>query len=155
MKTIRTTASSTATQETPVTVANLISLRRALANVLAEESDFMDAMQIDKVGELQERKLKLANMLERYTRYLTNHPEVIAGITDAEKSELHAVNEYFNKVMRVNYEKLLVARSVNKAIVTCVTGIFAKKGSNEIYNARGAMYNNYRVPISITLNRVI
>lgn len=144
-----------ATKEIAITMSAVIATRKSLADLLVEESQYMDNMQISKVDALQERKLKLTSLLERYTRYLAKNRILLENMTPEEKTEMKAVNDYFQKAIRVNYEKLLVARAVNKAIVTCVTGQLVKGNSNQIYNRTGVMYNTYRAPVSMTLNRVI
>src|SRR6185369_3824613 len=106
-------------KETPVTVDVFLRTKEALTAILQEETDLLDGMQIVQVGELQDRKLKLASLLERYTMYLNKHPEIIMVMTAKEKTDLKAANENFKKVSTVNYEKLLVARAINGAIVTC------------------------------------
>lgn len=142
-------------RETPVTMDVFINTKEALTTLLLEESGLMDTMQIGKVGELQDRKLKLTALLERYGQYLNKHPEVVGAMTAKEKSDLRVANDNFQKAITANYEKLMVARAINGAVVTCVKGFITKKNSNEIYNERGHMYNTFRAPISMTLNKVI
>ncbi len=142
-------------KETPATLNDVIIVKTALAALLIEETSLMDSMQIEKVGQLQERKLKLIGLLERYTRYLTQHQEVLAHTTQEEKATLKITTENFNKAMQKNYDTLLVARAVNGAIVKCVTQNVTKKDNNPIYNARGATGKPYHTPISVTLNQTI
>jgi len=142
-------------KETPATVSDLISVKGALTALLAEETGLMDQMQIGKVGELQERKLKLTNLLERYMRYLTQHKELLLQIKPEEKAELETIADRFNKVMKKNFDTLLVAREVNRSVVKCVTQLFTKKDSNPIYNAHGAVGQYQPSPISVTLNQTI
>jgi hypothetical protein len=151
------TATAVTEKELNFTLSDIVSVNNALAQLLAEETALVGDMQISKVGELQERKLKLTSLLERYTRYFIKNREKFANITAQEIAALKASEENLQKEMKKNYEKLLVARAVNQAIVTCVTGIFAKKAGNTLYNASGAMYKTARfhAPMSMTLNRMI
>ncbi len=151
-----TARNATASRETPATVRDVISAKMALIELLVEETSYMNTMQIRKVADLQERKLKLTSLLERYTRYLHNHPEVMAQVTPQDKGELEKISQRFHQVMKINYETLLVARAVNNSIVKCVTQATIKKGHNSTYNAHGAIGNSGRhMPISVTLNQTI
>ena len=69
------TAYSPPPKETPAAIRDVINVKLSLAELLSEETVFMNAMNIGKVGELQDRKLKLTGLLERYMRYLNNHPK--------------------------------------------------------------------------------
>lgn len=144
-------------KELTFTLSDIVSVNNALAQLLAEETALVGDLQISKVGELQERKLKLTSLLERYTRYFVKNRDSFANITPQEIAALKASEATLQVEMKKNYEKLLVARAVNQAIVTCVTGIFSKKAGNTLYNASGAMYKTARfhAPMSMTLNKVI
>jgi hypothetical protein len=140
-------------RETPATLRDIISVQSALAALLTEETRLMDTMQIAGVGGLQERKLKLTGMLERYMRYVQQHQEVVAAASQEDKAELRQNTAEFHRAMKKNYDTLLVARAVNKAVVKCVTQIMTRQEQNPVYNARGATKRNYRpLPVSITLN---
>jgi hypothetical protein len=142
-------------KETAATVRDVINVNLALSEVLAEESRLMETMQIQQVGELQDRKLRLTNLMERYTRYLSQHPEILATITLQERYDLQKAGEIFRSVVRKNYDKLLVARAVNGAVVQCVTGELAKASHNPVYNASGNVKGAYRTSLSMTLNQTI
>lgn len=148
--------SSGAANNTVITISDFIGAADALTAVLEEESGFMETMQINMVGELQDRKLKITSLLERYMRYISKNPQVMANMGAEEKSRLAASDQKLKAAMKVNYEKLLVARSVNNAIVTCVTGIFTSKRGNKTYNSQGTIYSNdsYCAPVSMTLNKM-
>ncbi len=148
---------NTRDKETPITIEALITVTNALAALLAEESQMIGDMKMGAVGELQERKLKLSSLLERYTRHFHKYPEMLMAASYQEKADLRAANDILKKEINVNYEKLLVGRAVNKAIVTCVTGVLSKKASNDLYNASGTMYKGTRnhMPLSVTLNKVV
>lgn len=142
-------------KETPATVRDLINVNLSLSDVLAEESRLMERMHIDRVADLQERKLRLISLMERYMRYMKQHPEVLAAITPEERSDLQRAGDRFREVSRQNYDRLLVARAVNGAVVTCVTQEIARMNQNPVYNASGAIKGAYRAPISVTLNQTI
>jgi len=140
-------------RETPATLHDIIMVQSALAALLTEEAQFMDTMQIAKVDALQERKLKLTGMLERYLRYATQHPETVSSASAEEKEEIRRNTLEFHRAMKKNYDTLLVARAVNKSVVKCVTQLLTHREQNPVYNALGATKRNYRpLPVSITLN---
>lgn len=142
-------------KETPATVRDLINVNLSLSDVLAEESRLMERMQIDRVADLQERKLRLISLMERYMRYMKQHPEVLAAITPEERLDLQRAGDRFREVSRHNYDKLLVARAVNGAVVTCVTQEIARMNQNPVYTASGNLRGAYKAPISVTLNQTV
>lgn len=142
-------------REVAVSVRDLINVNLALSDVLAEETRLMEIMQIGKVGELQERKLRLTSLMERYMRYLAQRPELLNAMTSQEKQDLRTADETFRAVARKNYDKLLVAREVNGAVVKCVTTELSRHNNNPVYNAAGNVGHTYRAPISVTLNQTI
>lgn len=142
-------------KETPATVRDLINVNLALCEVLEQETQWMETMQIQKVGELQDRKLRLTALMERYTRYLSQHPEVLASITDLERADLRKAGEVFRAATRRNYDKLLVARAVNHTVVNCVKQELTRALHNPVYTAAGNVKRAYRTPLSVTLNQTI
>lgn len=155
MSTATAQAFSPPPKETPATVRDLITVNLSLSDVLMEETRLMEQMQIDKVADLQERKLRLTSLMERYTRYLAKHPEILAAITAEERTDLQKAGEIFRAAARNNYDKLLVARAVNNVVVKCITQEISKRSHNPVYNARGNVKGTYRVPVSVTLNQTI
>jgi len=143
--------------ESFATIRDVIVVQNALAELLEEETGYMSAMQLGKVGDLQERKLKLTGLLERYTRYIHKHPESLTQVTEEEKNELRKVAENFRTVMKTNHDKLLVARNVNNAVVKCVTEITTRKNHNSTYDARGTIIpaRGLHKSFSVTLNQTV
>lgn len=140
-------------KETRVSVRDLISVNLALSETLAQETQMMESMQIEQVGALQDRKLKLINLMERYTRYLHQHPEVLANITPEERRDLQRAGEIFRDVARKNYDKLLVARAVNRVVVDCVKQEVSRRSHNATYGSAGAVVAPSKTPLSFTLNQ--
>lgn len=146
-----------APKETPVTIGELLTTYAALGDLLAEEAVQMEAMRINKVAELQDRKLKLTGLLERYMQYLRSRPEVMQTATAQEKIALSAAHARFNKTAKANYDTLLVARAVNRSVVQCVTQVVTRRERNPVYNARGVigMAKTTYKPLSVTLNQTV
>ncbi len=124
-------------KETPATVRDIINVNLSLSDVLEQETRMMQ------------------RMMERYMRYMKQHPEVLAAITPEERSDLNRAGERFREVSRTNYDKLLVARAVNGVVVNCVTQEIARMNQNPVYTATGNVKGAYRAPISVTLNQTI
>ena len=150
------TARNVPIKESPATLNDILSVQKPLTDLLQHEADLMDAMELGKVAELQERKLKLTAMLERYMRYFKQHPDMLAGASPAEKVELKTAADRFADVMKRNYDTLLVARAVNNTVVKCVTQMVTRKQQNPVYNSMGTAKQHYRpIPISVTLNETV
>lgn len=149
-------ASPSPVKETPATLQDLMTVNIALTELLTQEAAYMDAMELTKVAAVQDRKLKLTSLLERYMHYIHKHPEVLAGVTEEEKKKLREVSQQFQIAMKRNYGTLMVARAVNKTVVKCVTQLVTRKEQNPIYNANGFVKTGYRpLPVSITLNETV
>ena len=137
-------------QENQITVSDIIMVKNALAEVIAEETSLTETMQIIKVAELQDKKLKLIGLLERYLRNFKKETLTSSDIEDLKNCE-----EKFKVIMKKNYDTLLVARAVNLTVVKCVSHIHAGRGNNQIYNFRGVKANAYRgITMSMTLNQI-
>lgn len=155
MSTAQATVSPSSSKEVPATLADIINVNAALGQLLEQETQFMDKMQLTKINEIQERKLKLTAMLERYMRYVGQHPEVVLNATAEEKTEMKKIATSFKSTMKKNYDTLLVARSVNREIVKYVTKTISGRSNNPVYNAHGATIAVKVTPISMTLNQTI
>ena len=138
-----------------ITISDVIKARKLLADVLSEETFQLNIMNIAKVAALQELKLSLISQLERYTLILASNMHLISGMTLADKQEMKVVNDYFQKAMQENYEKIMVARAINQTVVTCITNLFASKSNSHAYNNKGVIGGSRVVPISVTLNKVV
>ncbi|MEI7668691.1 MAG: hypothetical protein WCJ33_01245 [Pseudomonadota bacterium] len=138
-----------------VNIAEVIHAKKSLADVLTEETKYLSEMKIEKVAAIQDKKLKLIHDLEKQALYLRKNPEIISGMTLAEKKDMTNVHDYFVKAMQENYEKIMVARAINQTIVNCVASFFVNNGNSHAYNARGSIGNGSLTGISMTLNKVI
>jgi hypothetical protein len=145
-------------REKLATARDLIEMQAALSDLMEEEANLMEAMQVGKVGELQDRKLKLTSMVERTMHCLKTHPEVLSAATASEKEELRRTAERFRRVMKKNYDTLLVARAVNRSVVKCVTQFVSRNERNPVYNASGVVQTkvkNMFAPVSMTYNQTV
>jgi|GEM_PF-4811853 len=136
-------------------VANVISATEALTNVLEQETHYLETMQIGKVEALQHQKLKLAAEVEKKMLFLKKNSDSISGMSLADKETIRQVNARFETVSKGNYQKLMVARAVNKIVVDCVTSVYANKGNAHAYNAKGNIGSGSGASISLTLNKMI
>lgn len=137
------------------TPGDIITVAAALTALLEEETEHMRQMRIGEVDALQDRKLRLTGLMERYMRITQQNPKLMAKISAAEKQVLRELWERFEQASRVNYEALMVARAVNSSLVSCVTGALSKQGRNPVYNARGNANADAPKSISLTLNETI
>ena len=140
-------------KEQHITVRDVINVNLALSEILLEETRLMEAMQIAKVGELQDRKLKLITLMEKYSRSMMQHPELLTTISPEDRRDLQKAGEVFRFAARANYDKLLVARAVNQAVVKCVSQEATKRSHNQTYTAAGGINQPTKIPLSFSLNQ--
>lgn len=130
----------------------LIALTARLAQVLAEEADYLEQMNIKMVGKLQKEKLLLTSALEREKKLLTSNPQALRNISDADKQDLQAVFEIFNAILSENYRRLLVAKEVNGQMVAAITEVVEEATVNSVYDKKARPDHIARENLSITLD---
>jgi hypothetical protein len=136
-------------------ISDFIGVIARLAQVLAEEADALDKLQIRKVGEMQEEKLRLTALLEKCKKYYDRFPGELDTVSAADKEDFQAVVAVFNQVLKQNNLRLMVARELNRKMVEAIRDAVKEASTNRLYNGKGAASFAQRERLSVTLNQVI
>jgi hypothetical protein len=148
-------STATVAAEPQLKMKDVITLTARLAQLLAEEVDFLSAMKVDKIEGLQQEKLFLINALDAQRKLVDRFPHLRNTISAQEKHDLEAVVKVFNNILAENHRKLQLAREVNYKIVQAITSVVKQNTQSRVYNVRGHTgYAPYET-LSVTLNKRI
>ncbi len=125
-----------------------------LAQLLAEEVDYLDTMRIQDIAKLHEEKIALIRALEKQQQLLQMRPEMMSNVSDASRERLHQVIGIFQQVLSENHRRLQVARQVNNAVVEAIKDAIQEHASRGIYSVRGTTQMSGEA-LSISLNNVV
>ncbi len=148
-----TTASETQTPKPHV--SDFITVIARLALVLAGEADALDRMQIRIVSDMQEEKMRLTSMLEKFKKYYDKYPGELDAIAAADKEDLQTVVNIFTTILQKNHRRLMVARALNGKMIEAIREAVKEASTNKLYNTKGATQFAPRERLSVTLNQVI
>ena len=137
-----------------IDIDSIIALTARLAQVLAEEADYLGEMKISLVGELQKEKLALLDAIEAQKKFIDRNPELLARMSDDEALELAQIVEIFQSVLQENHRRVLVARDVNRTVVEAITAAVKETDAHSIYDERGRPEAVGKA-ISMNLNQTI
>lgn len=138
-----------------VRIDDVIALTARLAQVLAEEADFLEQMQVHKIEPLQKEKVMLTNALELMKKQMHRHPEMMEEMDPQQAEDLREVVGVFNHVLEENYKRLNVARQVNQRVVQAITDVVSEQSNKESYNQKGKSNSAATQSVSVTLNEQI
>lgn len=136
-------------------VNDMITLTAKLAQVLAQEADYLQEMKISKIADLQKEKLLLTSALELQKKHLEKDPYIMGHISPEEKEDLRTVVGIFDAILRENHRRLLTAKEVNMRVVEAITDVVTETSNQGVYNEKGAPDAVGRDALSVTLNKTI
>jgi flagellar biosynthesis/type III secretory pathway chaperone len=148
-------AENRATAEVSIGVPDIITVTARLAQIMAEEVDYLTTMRVAKIDGLQKEKLFLVNALETQKKYFAKHPELIERMTLQDRDDLRAVVEVFTSVAQENHRRLLMAKQVNHKIVEAITEVVKDASHSQGYNDKGLSAAGQSGSISVTLNKKV
>ncbi|MEZ5691687.1 MAG: hypothetical protein R3D71_08495 [Rickettsiales bacterium] len=136
-------------------VRDVVMLTARLAQILAEEVDYLEEMKISKLDDLQKEKIFITNALEAQRKLVERYPEMLSELTIQDKKELADVEEIIGGVLKENNRRLLLAKEVNGKVVQAITDVVKETTQSRTYNIKGyagaAKFNS----LSVTLNKTI
>lgn len=135
-------------------VESIISVTARLAQVLAEEADYLADMKIKEIEKLQKEKNLLVDALEAQKRYVERNPHLLRTISDDEALEMAQIIEIFQKVMTENHRRLLIAKEVNQKVVEAIADVVTEAAGSGFYDKNGRSEASQR-PVSVTINKTI
>ena len=136
-------------------VNDIITLTARLAQVLAQEADYLQEMRVSKIADLQKEKLLLTAALDVQKRQFEKDNTLMDDVTEQEREDLTAVIEIFDTILAENHRRLLMAKEVNQRIVEAITDVVTETSNNGVYNDKGTPDAPGRDSLSVTLNKTI
>jgi hypothetical protein len=124
-----------------------------LAQLLAQEADYLDGMQIGGVASLQVEKKALVDALEKQKKLITRRSRLVGEMTDDQYDDLYRVVEVFNLVLEENHKRLMVAKEINARMVEAITELANENAKQGFYTHKGERAGDPSV--SLSLNRSI
>ncbi len=138
-----------------INARDIIALTARLAQILAEEADYLSEMKVPKIEELQREKLFITGALDAQRKKLAKYPFLSETIPSQDKSDLQEVVNVFETILEENHRKLLMAREVNNRIVGAITAVVSDYTRSASYDGKGVNGNAPFETLSVTLNQTI
>lgn len=142
-------------QPLTLNVPALVTVTARLAQIMAEEVDFLEDMKISSIADLQPEKLRLTVLLDKQKHMIERHPELLANLTPEDKEKLHNVAKIFVSVLGENHKRLLLAKEVNLCVVKAIKEVVTDSSTNRYYSGSGEHEIWQPDSISVTLNKTV
>ena len=153
MKKLAEAAASAIHQPETISFEMLKLLIARLAQLLAQEADYLDMMQISGVAALQGEKKALVDALEKQQKLMARRNRLRTEMSEEQEDEFYHLVEIFNLVLGENYKRLLVAKEVNAKVVEAITELANENSRQSFYTSKGQRAGDPSV--SLSLNRSI
>lgn len=139
-------------------IRDLIAVTGQLITLMNRESELLEAMKADKIGEFQKEKGQLTERYAGLVKELRGEPELMAAMAGAVRDELKELLARFNATAKRNEKALRVAREVNERIVRAIIDATQQQraavGPYAANGAQGAQGKASRAkPLSMTVDR--
>jgi len=106
-------------------IAVLLTLIERLCEVMAEESESVRRMAVDRIAELQKEKRALVQAYEKELAALRREPEVLGSVPLETRRELEEGMRRLRAVTRRNADLLLAAKTVTERLLRWVSEALA------------------------------
>lgn len=121
-----------------LTLPEITSVASRLSDVLAKENQFLIAMKIKEVAELQEEKNKLIAALDIQKKILALDPTIKLGFTQDDIREFEHISLQFEENLKENYRQLLRVKEINRKVVETIAKAIAENTTSQTgYNPQG------------------
>lgn len=132
---------------------DLMDVTARLADILEEETQYLQKMEIGALAKLHDKKMELTQMMEAYQRLLKSNPELLTE-ADADKlAEFAALAEDFTQVVEENFRRTAVARAVNQRVVGTIIEVMSEQNRPKTYNRYGGSSLQQDMSLSLNLNQ--
>lgn len=138
-----------------VKMEDVITMTARLAQILAQEADYLEEMQISAIQPLQKEKKLLTDALATLKKQINKHPEILQQIDEQTYQDLKEVITIFNQVLEENYKRLNMARSVNEKVVEAISDVVREHNIKSQYDQHGQSGGTDNPSVSLSLNEKI
>jgi len=137
-----------------ISVPNIMAVTARLAQVLAQEADFLAGMNIQEIPALQKEKVWLTKAMELQLKKVKKNPELLDDISDDERDEMEELFTIFDEVKQENYRRLNAAKEVNQRVVEAIAEVVNEQSKKGTYDEEGNP--DYQdIALSVTLNEKV
>lgn len=138
-----------------VRAEDVITLTARLAQVLAEEADYLEKMQVSKIAALQKEKVMLTNALSLVKKQLPKDGSFMKSLEAEQAESLREVIVVFNEILEENYNRLNMARQVNQRVVEAITDVVKEQNMQDAYDGKGKAGGAHGDSVPISLDKKI
>lgn len=137
-----------------ISIPNVMALTGRLAQVLAQEADYLAEMKIKEIEPLQKEKIWLTKALDVQLQRVRKFPELLDNLDPDDCDELHHLVSVFNVIMNENHNRLLAAKEANQRVIEAITEAVNEQNRKPTYTEEG-LTESQQDSISVTLNKTI
>jgi ABC-type Zn uptake system ZnuABC Zn-binding protein ZnuA len=137
-----------------INIHNIMALTARLAQVMAEEADYLAEMRIKEIEPLQKEKVTIAKAMELQIKRIQKYPHLLDTIHPDDLDEFSQLAAIFDEIKQENYSRLVAARAVNQQIVEAITEVVNEQNKKPTYTEggiNGAQFDS----LSVTLNKKV
>ena len=137
-----------------INVENVMAMTARLAQLMAQEADFLSEMKVKAIEPLQKEKIWLTRALEMQLARVKKHPELLADISDQERDDMAELFDLFDEVKQENHRRILSAKEANQRMVEAITEVVNEQTKKGIYDHEGNP-DYQKDSMSVTLNEKV
>lgn len=138
----------------PINMENVMALTARLAQIMAQEVDYLTQMDIEAIEPLQNEKNWLTKALELQLKRVRKYPHLLEEIGAEDRAEFRELVEVFEEVKQENFRRLKAAKEVNERVVQAITEVVNEQNQKPVYSHKGKAEQSIDT-LSVTLNKKI
>lgn len=136
-----------------MSVNELMHATLRLSDVLAEESEHIDAMRYHELPKLNEEKVRLLSLLENYQRVMAADPDFIRAADARTREELLLRTDDLAFNVEENFRKVSVTRAVNSRVMQAIMDVMNDQQRPSTYGPKGIAAASSDLGLSMNLNQ--
>lgn len=126
----------------PLQIDTLVTAASRLISLMNREIEFLRAMKVQEISDLQGEKLELTALYEESLAMLAADPDVLQALEPALKDELAALAKRFDAAVVENTRALSAVKdSHDRLLQTIVDSVAENRSKQKAYTADGALDN--------------
>lgn len=134
-------------------VNELMDVTLRLSDILAQESEHIDARRYNELPKLHEEKTKLVSLLENYQRVLATDPDFVRSADERTREELLLRADDLALNVEENFRKVSVTRAVNSRVMQAIMDVMTDQHRPSTYGPKGVAASTADLALSINLNQ--
>jgi flagellar biosynthesis/type III secretory pathway chaperone len=124
-----------------------------LSDIMAEESELLDAHRYHDIAKLHDEKLRLTGLLESYQHAMATNPNFLKSVDGGTREELLLRADDLAYNVEGTFRKVSVARAVNQRILQAIRDAMSEQHSPSVYGRNGMTATSDEMTLSMNLNQ--